>query len=205
MSNRIAKQGKQEVLTPAERKAIKKLVAEKIVSVQEKKSFDTGFGSTVDNTGVVGNLTLIPQGDTDSTRDGDAVKLLKIQLWAQAQYADATNALRLIIFRWNQDTSSAGPASIGDILQSVSPYSPYNRDNERARKFDVIYDHLFALCNVGPGTEKVVLDKAMKSIIAFQATSTAGTGHLFYGMVSDSSAVPHVGMQFVFRTYYTDS
>jgi len=133
------------------------------------------------------------------------VKLIKFEFRGSVAFADTTNVLRLIIFRWNQDDSSAAPSSVGDIFQSVSPYSPYNRDNERAHKFDIVVDHLFGVANVGPGIENLVLIKQMKSAIAFQATATTGTGHLYYAVLSDSSGVPHVGLQFITRVYYTDS
>lgn len=195
----------EETLTKTERDFIKKLMKQEILAVQEKKSFDSGFGSTVDNVGTVTKLTTIPQGDTDSSRQGDHIKLHEVQLWAQVNYADTTNAVRLLIIRWNQDDSSAAPSGVTNFFQTATPFSPYDRDNQRARKFDVIFDHLFVVSNVGPGTEKYVIRKGMKSQIAFQGGANTGTGHLYSVLVSDSSASTHPGVNYVFRTYYTDS
>jgi len=184
---------------------VNQIVASKILSVQEKKSFDTGFGSTVDNTGSISKLTTIPQNDTDSGRDGDHVKLLRLELRASFVFADATNSGRLIIAKWTQDDSSAAPSSITNVLQTATPYSPYDRDNERAGKFIVIYDHLFVVGATGPNIESIDVSIPLKGQIAFQATATTGTGHIYAFMVSDSSAVTHPVFNWVARTYFTDS
>lgn len=52
----------------------------------EKKYFDTALSFTFDSTGEVpatGQLTLIPQGDTESTRDGRKATIESIQIRAQ--------------------------------------------------------------------------------------------------------------------------
>jgi hypothetical protein len=183
---------------------LKKLIKQEISGVQEKKSFDAGVASTFDNTGSITKLTTIPQGDTDSSRDGDHIKLHSIWCNGAVNYSDTTNVIRLIIFRWNQDDSSAAP-TVNDITQTFSPFSPIHRDNERAKKFDVVYDHLFGVANVGPGIQVFQWRKRMQSIVAFQATANTGTGHLYAFVISDSSATPHPGLSLIWRTYYTDS
>lgn len=186
------------------RNQIKQLVKNEIKSNQELRSFDTGVATTFDNTGSLVKLTTIPQGDTDSSRQGDHVKLHSIRMKGAVTYSDTTNTFRLIILRWNQDDSSSAPV-VGDITQSLTPYSPIHRDNERAKKFDVISDELLGVANVGPGIVTFNWEKQMKSIIAFQATATTGTGHLYAYIISDSAGLPHPSMSFVFRSYYTDS
>lgn len=198
----VKAKSKSEIM---DKTTIKRLIKQEIKAVQEIKSFDTGFAQTVDSTGTLQKLTTIPQGDTDSTRDGDALKLCKFEFRGQSNFADSTNATRLLIFRWNQDDSSAAPAGITDLLQTATPFSPFNRDNERARKFDIIVDHLFVTANCGPGTEKLEVIKEMRSKIAFQASANTGTGHIYSAMVSDSTATTHPGLNYVVRVYFTDS
>jgi len=186
------------------RNQVKSLVKQEINSVQEKRSFDTGVGTSFDNTGSLTKLTTIPQGDTDSSRQGDHVKLHSIRMAGSCSYADTTNAIRLIILRWNQDDSSSAPV-VGDILQTSSPYSPVNRDNERAKKFDILSDELYGVANVGPGVAVWKWEMKLRSQIAFQSGATTGTGHLYAYIISDSSASTHPSVAFILRTYYTDS
>lgn len=195
----------QKVLSTYEKKYLKNMVNQKLLSVQEKKSFDFGFSASVDSTGAVAKITSIPQGDTDSSRQGDHIKLLKAELRAAASYADTTNVVRLIIFKWNQDDSSAAPVGVTSILQTATPFSPYDRDNERAGKFTIVVDHLFGVSNVGQGIATHEWYGKLTGQIAYQAASTAGTGNLYYAVISDSNALPHNTLSYVWRTYYTDS
>lgn len=172
---------------------------------QELKSFDTGFSSSVSTTGTLQKLTTIPQDDTDSGRDGDALRVVRLSLMAVFSAADTINICRLIIVRWNQDDSSSAPVSITDLLQTASPLSPYNRDNVRAKKFTVWFDHFFAVALSAPAIEKASFDRKAYSNIAFQATATTGTGHFYAFMVSDSAAIAHPVLSYVARVWYTDS
>jgi hypothetical protein len=172
---------------------------------QELKSFDTGFSSSSTSTGTLQKISTIPQDDTDSGRDGDAVRVTRISYIAAFSFADAFNVCRMILFRWNQDDSSSAPASVTDILQTASAYSPYNRDNFRAKKFTVWSDHFFVVGATGPNIEKHIFDRAMPSNIAFQATATTGTGCFYIAHLSDSTAVAHPVLSYVTRVWYTDS
>lgn len=183
--------------------AIKQMIDQKIKAVQEKKSFDQGFSATVSSAGSVLKLTTVPQDDTDSGRDGDALKLIKFELISTFAFADSVNVCRLLVFRWNQDDTT--PPVIADVLQTVSPYSPINRDNLRAHKLDILEDHLFVVGATGPNIEKFNATKKMKSFISFQAASTSGTGHLYAVQISDSLAVTHPVLSYIFRVYFTDS
>jgi hypothetical protein len=168
----------------------------------EHKSFDAGFNSTVSSAGTIFKLTTIPQDDSDSGRDGDQLLIYKVQAKIAYIGADATQTFRMIFFRWNQDDTT--PPVGGDLLQTITPYSPLNRDNERAKKFSIIEDYLVGTSNTGINIHTHSCDKKYTSKIAFQAASTTGTGHLYAYMLSDSLAVTHPTIAYVFRTYYYD-
>jgi hypothetical protein len=172
----------------------------------EDDSFDVGFGSSVNSTGSLTKLTTIPQGLTDSSRVGDQVEVFKLSIIGclQNSSSDLTNTCRLILFRWEQDDSSAAPASVSDILQTASPYSPYNRDNLRARKFIVLYDKVLCTGLQGPSISKFEKDVGCNFKIKFQGSANTGTSHIYALQVSDSTAIPDPQMQWVARTWYHD-
>jgi hypothetical protein len=181
-------------------------VATKILKKeQEKKSFDTGFGSTVASTGTLQKLSTIPQGDTDSTRDGDVLRTTQIDLIGSVVFADASNVIRLTIVRWNQDDSSAAPASVTDLFQTATPYSPYNRDNLRAKKFTVVTDHFYGVGATGPNIKTFEMKRKFQTNINFQSGANTGTGHLYAFMLTDSTGIPHPALNYVCRVWYTDS
>jgi hypothetical protein len=190
---------------PKTKQLVKQMIDSRLAQVQEVKSFDTGFGTSVDNTGSLQKVSTVPQGDTDSSRDGDALVLKSIEMHSAFVIADTTNVLRHIIVRWNQDDSSSAPAAITDVLQTASAFSPYNRDNKRARKFDVLHDEFYGGALAGPGIIVRTIKIKTKSQIAFQATATTGTGHIYSFQISDSSAITHPTLNYVCRINFTDS
>jgi hypothetical protein len=172
----------------------------------ETDSFDVGFASSVNSTGNLTKLSTIPQGTSDSNRIGDQAEVFQVSIkgCAQNSSADLTNAIRFILFRWEQDDSSAAPAAVTDILQTASPFSPYNRDNLRARKFIVLYDKLLCTGLQGPSTVKFEKDVKVNFKIKFQGSANTGTSHIYAAQVSDSSAIPDPGMAWIARVWYHD-
>jgi hypothetical protein len=193
--------------TPAQKALLGNLMDNKIRKYAEHKSFDTGFASSVDTTGVLQKLSTIPQGDTDSTRDGDQAEVYSVDViasFANASSTDLSNLCRLIIFRWQQDDSSAAPAAVTDILQTASVYSPLNRDNERAKKFVILKDHLFSTSLNGPSVDTLVSKSGNRFKLAFQGSANTGNNMVYAMMVSDSGAIPHPTLNYQVRVYFTD-
>lgn len=82
----------------------------------EKKFFDTALSFNFDSTGEVpatGQLTLIPQGDTESTRDGRKATIRSIQIRGHVQLVPSTGATSNdIAYIWVvQDTQCNGAAA----------------------------------------------------------------------------------------------
>jgi len=94
----------------------------------EIKFFDTALSFNFDSTGEVpatGQLALIPQGDSGSTRDGRQANIKSIQIRGLASFAPgagaagACNAYLWLIL----DTQANGaPAAFTDVFTSTDPY-----------------------------------------------------------------------------------
>jgi len=92
----------------------------------ELKFFDTALSFTVDTTGEVpatGQLTLIPQGDTESTRDGRLAYIKSIQIranldWAPSTAADAAAAVFIYVILDTQCNGAAAGAT--DVFTSTN-------------------------------------------------------------------------------------
>lgn len=91
----------------------------------ELKFFDTALSFTVDTTGEVpatGQLALIPQGDTESTRDGRLAYIKSIQIranldWAPAAAAAASAAVFIYVVLDTQCNGAAAAAT--DVFTST--------------------------------------------------------------------------------------
>lgn len=184
---------------------VNKAIKKKLKQVQELKSFDTGLSTSADSTGALQKISTIPQDDSDSGRDGDALHVMKVELRVSFVPADTTNVIRLVVFRWMQDDSSAAPSSATDVLQTANPYSPYNRDNYRAKKFLVLDDYLSAVGLAGPCIDKHHVDKNTQFNITYQSSATTGNSQIYVLRISDSTASTHPTVSYVARVWYTDS
>lgn len=80
--------------------ANRRSVANYSANLPEKKFFDTTLGFNIDTTGEVpatGQLALIPQGDTESTRDGRKAVIESIQIRAKLLYSPGAAATASVL------------------------------------------------------------------------------------------------------------
>lgn len=88
----------------------------------EKKFFDTALSFTVDATGEVpatGQLALIPQGDTESTRDGRKATIESIQLRGRVAYvpgAAGTASTNAYIYVVLDSQCNGAAAAVTDVF-----------------------------------------------------------------------------------------
>jgi len=86
-------------------------------------------------------LTNIDQGDTDTTRDGNSIKLTTLLMRGSVIFDDTTNEFQPIRIMLVKDTqTNQAQFSITDLLQSTSVYSSLNIDN--GKRFRILYDRL---------------------------------------------------------------
>ena len=89
-------------------------------------------------------MSIIPQGDTDQSREGDRLRLTSIQFRCNIIGADTSNMVRLIFFQWLIDDTVDVPApdeilQVSGIGQPWAPLTPYTKD-KAGYKFVVIHD-----------------------------------------------------------------
>lgn len=188
------------------KRVAKKVVASYARRTVELKFFSTNASLSIDVGGGLFNLSVVPQGDTDQTRDGDMLYCKGLS-FNYACYPSETNVMRVIIFRWNVSNALASPTP-SSVLDNVgfvnSPLANYVQDQRRQRLFTILYDKIHGINLDNP---TVVRHKYIKlrSRIAFDAATTAGKGHIFLLVVSDSGAVPHPSFNFGSKLMFTDA
>jgi len=210
----------QPALNPRQKKEVDKI----ILRNQEVKYFVGGFSaSNVTNTAVINGVPFdIPQGDTDTERDGDHLKWLgKVRMNFQmiANGSAEHNTIRLILLQWHP-TSLATPLPVPlSILLtgptgSVDVMSHYNHDQRQ--NYKILYDQVFDLASnttvdAAGITDKIVITKHIKVSLAkarkqvqYVSGGLQGTNRLFLIYVSDS-ALLHPTLALHSKVFYTDS
>lgn len=174
----------------------------------EFKYYDHDESTTVDSSGAVYSLTDIPQGDTDITRDGDKLILKNVQLRGTISLADASNAVRIIVFQWHPLDSASIPA-VSAIIQYIGTYgivSPYHHDGRT--QFTVLSDKTYLVNNVSMPymvfRQRVPLKYAKKQV-AYTAGGSFGYNKIMYLAITDSGTTAHPLVSTQSRVYFTDA
>ena len=153
-------------------------------------------------------FTPIPQGDTDSQRQGDQVRLTSVQLRAYVRLtAESSYVFRCIIFRWNEHTSVSVP-TVGTVLDIVgsanSPISTYVQDNVRQKLFKILYDKTITIDNTGPSTKKFQMKRRLGTPLSFQAGTTDGRGHIYMLTISNQPPAVASNYYYAYKVVYID-
>jgi hypothetical protein len=165
--------------------------------------------STVSDTGIGINLSSsITQGDTDQTRDGDMINLTKVRLVCSGVYADTTNVMRIILFRWKPNSTPTWAELLEGATPGASDWKrPHRKDT--ASNFHIMYDRTLNLSSAGQPqalVSKTLFGKSLgKKRLAFSGGGTSGTDHIWLFVISDSATASHPNFDYSVTTYFTDS
>ena len=181
-------------------KVTKSQVAQMIKSIQDKdltkKFILTATGTTITpasitNSGTVYNLESVVQGASNQQRIGNnaIVRRVKYDGNLYPDSTDVINVFRVVLARWNDNTSLVA----GDIFQS-SNYSTsyYNIDNIGTGKLQILFDQFYCTGYTSSGAKHCHFDMKMNHPIQWNSASAvpAIQGSLNLFIVSDSTAVP---------------
>lgn len=185
---------------------------------QEFKFFDSKeFAQSATTTPTQLAISAVPQGSTDSTRDGDQINLqslwLKFETYLQGTGGtnDFTDQVRLIVYRYHPMSSGAHPVP-ADVLQDLSvaqsaTMTPYTWDNRK--DYTILIDETFNLSGNGPsdmGRTYHLKWKTPGIPAHFSAGSTTlQTNGVFAMIMSDSLVATHPQFNLWSRVVYSDA
>lgn len=193
-------------------KNVKRFVNKKLKKEVETKYNDYYNSGTFDwNGSVYYNLTVIPQGTTDSNRIGDKISLRGIRLRYHLLCGDTYNICRIVVFQYYGNNTLHAPA-VNELFQSIymgtvyAPMSPFTFDYKN--QFGILYDKTHNL-NLNDrqtvGVNKKIKIKYAKHGITFTAATTAGSNQIYIVALSDSGAATHPSIIFHSRLFYDDA
>ena len=116
-------------------------------SKTETKYWDvSASASAVTDLGTIYDLNFIPQGDSDSSRDGDSITAMSYQLRYSLAVGDNTNLVRLVVFQWKDLNSAPSPGQILPYTSStLAVHAPYRHDTKPM--FKILADKVVILDN----------------------------------------------------------
>lgn len=184
---------------------VNKIVNKKLDKVVEKKYVDfdrTAVGEAMNWATSIRCLSDISQGDGDTNRDGDKVKLLSYEVNGYVFCnANSPTLVRMTVIRFNDadDILSAygGPKVLGDLVYQAStgtsaiPMSSFNFDRLRSGQFTILKDKKTWLQSTTSASElvrKISLRGKIKSSIDFLAGTNRGKGHIYLILSSGNAS-----------------
>jgi hypothetical protein len=190
-------------------------IARTVVKAALRKSLELKYFSLTDNTysSISYNgtdfflpFTQIPQGDTDSTRDGDRVELKEFRFRLACKISTTTPVfLRVICFQWKPNSV---PVYANILLDqhntSAAPMTDFNHDLRS--EYHILSDDLLEVDTVAHPA--IVIEHSIKNLIPYiqftAGSSTVGTNLVYILAVSD---VLTAGPQVIVysKTLYTDA
>lgn len=211
--------GRRSAKPKASRPVTLQQVRDIVRVAQEYKFFDSKvYATAISNTGSQYALSAVPQGDTDSTRDGDQINLHSIELKVEAYLQgtggtnDFTNQVRLILYQWHPMSTGSQP-TVADILQdsasvAQSPtMSNYKWDNRK--DYTIVLDRTCNLSGNGPSDEGYYFKKLWKvpgmPAHFSNGSTTLQSNGLFLYIASDSLVATHPIVNVYARCIYSDA
>lgn len=145
----------------------------RLVNVEYKFHDVTLTLTTVAQTPIITQLTNIPQGDTDISRDGAQVKLVRINVkYLINSHVDALfTQIRCMLVHDRQTNQAIYSATdlLSDITGSDAIVSLLNLDNKY--RFQVLYNKVHTLSNVGRTSSAHQVSKELSMKLRYDAST----------------------------------
>jgi len=194
-----------------ERKMVKEEIKSALRENVELKYFalaDNTYGAISNNgTDFLQSVTNVPQGDTDSTRDGDRIQMQELRFRVGIKTGSATPTfLRIICFQWKPNTTPVYASILLDQHgTSNAPISDFQHDSRDMYK--ILSDDLVQVdssAHTATCVERSI-KKGFNHHVQYTAGSTTvGTNQLYIMAVSDvATNGPSVVLQS--KLLYTDA
>jgi hypothetical protein len=191
---------------------VSRMISQKLAKNMELKHKDSTRNSATgqSSSAAIDSLTDIASGDTDQTRDGDQLNLVRCfgrinsYISTSDVTADDSNYVRVILFQWFPNTTP----TTADILEDDSNYptqSVYKHDTRFM--YTILMDHTFSLCRNGPSNmiHDFSIVNFRKKVQFLANSSSVATNKLYLLRVSDSGTIEHPALGYFIRVLYHDA
>lgn len=178
------------------------------------KYFDTFIQYSITTVPLIGVLSPIPQGVSQSERIADTIWVNKIQFKGEiVNYnTDLYSQIRFFLFVYKNNDTITSPSALTIFDTNYSSWTTLTpRNFERRKDFRLVSKDYWikvissstSLTNIGT----VNLDETLglnNSRIDYDLGVNTGTGNLYYVFASDSAVSPSPAITFQFRLWYYD-
>lgn len=166
-------------------------ISKYIRKMQELKNHDVSISLSPDTSETFTNLSLIPQGDTSLTRDGNKILAKSLSYHLKLTAADSTNIVR-VVFLIDKASLALTPTN---YLETVSDPISFRSADSNVGRYKVLSDKMYVLgTDAGQVEQKYIsghfrLNKPID--YASSSTATAIKNNIWMMTISDSGVASH--------------
>lgn len=185
---------------------------------QELKYYDGAWvQSSLGSTPLLQQLSAIPQGNTDISRNGDRLKLYKIHFRGDALCfsADAYNRIRVVVFQWFPATLPTAGSILLPGLNAVNIDFASHYAHDTRQQYRVMYDRVHKLIgnastantpNTAASVKQFVFSlRIPRRQLQYVAGTTTGSNQIYIMAFSDSAGIPNPSLNVGYKCMFTDS
>jgi len=166
------------------------------------------FNNTVSSTSVFTDLTGgIAQGTTMYQRIGQSIRVQNISLKGILTSVDATQVMRIIIFKWLVSDTSDAP-SVSELLDTAGGTIPdyvAQRLVYRPSRFSILWDKTWTFSSNWQPVQHFDHIVKLNSEIEFDVGVNTGKNHVYMLTVSDSAVSTHPSAIISTTVHYHDT
>jgi len=185
------------------RRAVRQMLQSNANTRLEMKYFIAFINSVVTNGGSITDMLAVPQGDSDLTRDGDALSVQRSEVILSIDMAES-NAVRTVIFLWKPFSVP----TVSSVLQNIGAYgfaSPLTHDTRN--QYMILYDNIiYGVGTTSSGRQGTTFRLNMPRIqTRYDAGTTSGSNKVYVVQISDSAAAPNPAVVLSMKHWFTDA
>jgi len=170
----------------------------------------------------LGSLTLVPQGDGDSTRDGDRLQFcgtaeIRVSTYIQPYNSGSPSwcRIRYIVWQWHPSSiPTVGNILLNDFRGYPGVYSQYYHDTRQ--QYKILVDKTWTLTGSGTGASVITSSSAKEQIfripsskfskfVQFVNATTVGTNLIYHMIMSDTTTATYPQYGISTKFFYRDS
>jgi len=204
---------KKPALSMAQSQEVQRQVALQLARKADYKMCRFDIATTVSATGTVFDLltNLIRGDDALNNFSGQHIQPKNIKIRGQVAAVDQTNAMRVILFQWFDDTPPLPTSILDGALLGTAQGPRATRNWSNRPLYKILRDETYQLQNFVGTTGGLgfvasfdLFSKNMRKVFFAATTAVPQKGGLYCLCVSDSLLVPHPGFSITSELIFTD-
>lgn len=159
----------------------------------ELKVHSASVNQNIDYNGILDNLTLIAQGDTETTRDGNSIFLRYVNIKGRVAYSSSINPSTVRLMVLIDTSQDPATTTVSDVVAAsttgtvFAPIAPLNK-NSGVGRFKILYSKLFTVSEYRP-TQAYEINLDLRHHVKYDgATATSlKKGSVYFLQISDKT------------------